>query len=292
MANLVLAQILRKNSYDYNCLHQESINCQDAVSEGFYWRIPTSARGVHTGFIFRKSDTKPTTDSVKSIRVRAGGQTYYVAVADNANDQVFTDACNACCDSVAPLATVTLPDIIIEESGCPDENGNYQYRAYPTDPLPAGSKYTLSGVVNGVALPAAPVEGFDSLAALETWADTNWSAGDLDGVTLDGSTVILNAGASGVTGGITVNTQRFFESNTPGALAGGQNYHLAATVNGAVLTPLDGAADAALSTVATLANNTAAYAAYGKWSVVGGKIRLVGNGLYLATASLVVTKIP
>jgi len=147
MANKVYAQLVRKNAYDYNCLHQESINCENAVSEGFYWRIPTSKGGVHTGFIYRKSDTKPTPDSVKTIRVndRLNNTIYYVAVADNANDQVFNDACNACCDNVAPLPTVALPAIIIEEAGCPDENGNYQYRAYTQETPDAGSVYTLSG---------------------------------------------------------------------------------------------------------------------------------------------------
>lgn len=292
MANQVYAQVIRKNSYDYNCLHQESINCESAVSEGFYWRIPTSKGGVHTGFTFRKSDTKPTPDSVKTIRVndRANGIIYYVAVADNATDQVFVDACNACCDNVEPLPTVAIPDIIIEETGCPVD-GNYTYRAY-TQEDPDGGVYRLSGVVNGVVLPTPPEEGFATLAALKVWADANWATGDLNGVTLDGGTVILDAGPTGLTGSITVTVGQFFESNAPGALAGGQNYHLEATVNGTVLAPLDGAADAALSTVATLANNTAAYAAYGTWSVVAGKIRLVSKNVYLASAALVVTKIP
>lgn len=293
MGNLVYAQIVRKNAYDYNCLHQESINCEMAVSEGFYWRIPTTKGGVHTGFIYRKSETKPTADSVKTIRVRdrADGTIYYVAVADDANDQVFNDACNACCDAVEPLPTVTLPDIIIEEEGCADEDGDYNYIAYTQEEPGAGEVYRLSGSVNGEPLPAAPAEGFASLADLATWADANWATGDLDGVTIEDNKVILHAGASGKTGSINVTVGQYFESNAPGALALGENYHMTATVNGDVLTPLDTADDAALSTMATLANATAEYAAYGTWSVVGGKVRLVANSVYLASAALVVTKV-
>lgn len=293
MANQVLVQLLRKNSYDYNCLHQESINCENAVSEGVYWRIPTSKNGIHTGFVFRMSATKPTPDSVKSIRVRdrSSGVVYYVAIADNGNDQLFTNACNACCDDLEPMATVALPDIIIEEPGCPNDEGDYLYRTY-VDPTPeAGEVYYLNGAVNGAALPAAPAEGFASLADLKVWADANWAAGDLNGVTLDGGTVILDAGPTGTTGFISVTKSKFFESNAPGALTSGDYYHLEATVNGEVLTPIDGAVDAALSTVAAAANATAAYAKYGTWSVVAGKIRLVSENIYLASATLAVTKL-
>lgn len=295
MANQVLVQLLRKNAYDYTCIHQESINCEAAVSEGVYWRIPTVSKGVHTGFTMRKSATKPTPDSMKTIKVRdrVNGQTYYVAIADDANDQLFNEQCNACCDDVDALPTVAFPDIIIEEQGCADAEGDYNYFAtVSVSPPPAGSVYKLSGSVNGVALPAAPAEGFATLGALETWADANWSTGDLDGVTIDGNKVTLHAGPSGVTGGIQITIEQYFESNTPGALAGGQNYRLAATINGTVLPVLNAAADAALSTLATLANNTASHAQYGTWSEVAGKIRLVSTNTTISAATLTVTKVP
>lgn len=293
MANSVLAQIMRRNSYDYECQHQESILCENAVTEGIFWRIPQSRNGVLTGYVYRAGATKPTPDSVKTIRVRdkVNNLTYYVAIADGGTQQLFTDACNACCDTVAPLPLVTLPEILIEEEGCVDDAGNYSYFATVTTPPPAGAVYKLSGSVNGVALPAAPPEGFATLAALETWADANWSTGDLDGVTLDGGKVTLNAGPSGTSGTINVVTEEFFESNAPGALTAGQHYHLDATINGNVLAPLNAANDAALSTVATLANATAAYAAYGVWSVVAGKVRLVSQNSTVTSATLNVTKL-
>jgi hypothetical protein len=293
MPNSVLAQLLRKNSYDYDCLHQESILCEHAVVEGMYWRVPITSRGVLTGYQFRKATTKPTPDSMRAIRVRdeLKGTTFYVAVADDGDEQDFTDACNACCDTVEPMDTVAFPTILIEEAGCADEDGNYSFFAIVPTPPPAGSVYKLSGSVNGVALPAAPAEGFATLADLETWADANWSTGDLDGVTLTGGKVTLNAGPTGKTGAIFVNVEQMFESNAPGALTSGDHYHLAATVNGEVLTALNGVADAALSTVATLANATAAYAKYGVWSVVAGKIRLVSTNQAISSATLVVTKL-
>lgn len=293
MANSILAQVVRRNSYDFTCQHQESILCQNSTVEGIYWRIPTSRAGVATGFVFRKSESKPTPDSMKTIRIHdnINNITYYVAIADNADATAFTNACEACCDDVQPMDLVAMPDIIIEEEGCPDEDGDYLYFAIVTTPAPSGTVYRLFGSVNGVALPAAPDEGFASLAALETWADANWSTGDLDGVTLDGGKVTLNAGPSGKTGVINVVSSAMFESNAPGGLTSGQNYHMTATINGNVLTPLDTADDAALSTMATLANATAAYAHYGKWSVVGGKVRLVATDVALASAALVITKV-
>lgn len=293
MARSILAQVTRRNSYDFTCQHQESILCEHAVVEGIYWRIPTSKAGVHTGFIYRKSDTKPTPDSMKTIRVndKVNNITYYVAIADDEDASAFTNACEACCDDVQPMDLVAMPDILIEEEGCPNEDGDYIFFAIVTTPAPGGSVYKLSGSVNGEALPAAPPEGFASLAALESWADSNWSTGDLDGVTLDGGKVMLNAGPSGKTGVINVSLAKYFESNAPGSLTDGQNYHLAATINGNVLTALDTDDDAALSTMADLANNTAAYAAYGTWVVTGGKLRLVEDGKTLTSATLVITKV-
>lgn len=291
--NTVLAQILRRNSYDYDCLHQESILCGSAVAEGLYWRVPIIGGGVHSGFRFVKQDTKPTADSVRAIRVndKENGIIYYVAIADGGTAELFTDACNACCDTVTPMATVALPAIIIEEIGCIDGDGNYSYFANVPAAPGAGNKYTLSGSVNGVALPAAPAEGFDDLAALETWADTNWSTGDLDGVTLVGGKVTLNAGPTGLTGMINVGVSSFFESNAPGALAGGEKYVTNATINGAVLPTVNGVADAALTTIDDLLNANASYAAYGVWSVVGGKLRVVSGSTVIASAAIVVTKV-
>ncbi len=295
MANSVLAQLLRKQNYDYDCLHQESIPCDNAVTEGIYWRIPRTRNGVLAGYDYRADKgTKPTPDSMKALRVndRVSNIIYYVAIADNAGATVFTDMCNACCDTVDPLPTVAFPTIIIEEEGCPDGNGNFNYSAF-VDPTPeANQVYKLSGSQNGVALPAAPAEGFVSLAALETWADTNWNGqGTVTGVTLNGGQVILNGGAGTKSGSINVEIDSFLESNAPGALTSGQHYHVVSTINGESLPVLDGVADAALSTLATAANASAPHAKYGVWSVTGGKLRVVSKGVVLQTGSIVITKV-
>jgi hypothetical protein len=296
MANTVLAQLLRKNNWDYECVHQESILCSDSVVEGIYWRVPViSGLGVLSGFRYEISESKPSDDAVKAVRVRdrKNNITYYVAVADNADASVFTEACNACCDGDTELATVALPEPIIEEVGCADEDGDIDYFAIVPETVEATEVYMLSGSINGEALPAAPDAGFADLAALETWADANWNSGGVTGVTLsdasdDMKKVTLNGDDTTLTGAINIVVKRIFESNTPGALTSGQNYVLNATINGNVLAAIEGADDAALSTVATLANNTAAYAAYGVWSVVSGKIRLVTDAV---SATLAVTKV-
>jgi hypothetical protein len=289
MSNSVLAQVTRKNSYDYDCVHQESILCEKAVSEGAYWRIPTVKAGVHTGFIYRRSETKPTPDSVRTLRIsdRASNQVYYVAIADNASLQIFDNACNACCDTVAPLPTVVLPTIIIEEQGCADASGNFSYFANVPATVPAGNVYKLAGVVNGANLPAAPPEGFATLALLKIWADANWAP---NSITLTGGKVTLNAGTTGKTGAISVSVEQIFNSNTPGALVLGEHYTLNATINGIALTPIVGAANAVLSTIATAANANPAYSKYGVWSEVGGLIKLVSTSTQIASATLAVTR--
>ncbi len=191
------------------------------------------------------------------------------------------------------MATVALPEPIIEEVGCADAEGNINYFAIVPETVEATQVYVLSGSINGEALPAAPAEGFVDLAALETWADANWNTGGLTGVTITDASdtmkkVTLNGDATTLTGAINIVVKSIFESNAPGALLAGENYVLNATINGNVLTAIEGVDDAALSTVATLANNTAAYAAYGVWSVVAGKIRLVTDAV---SATLVVTKV-
>lgn len=291
MANTVLAQILRRNNYDYDCVHKESILCGESVTEGLYWRIPLVSNGVFTGYQYRMSESKPTDDSVKAIRVRdrKNNITYYVAIADGDTETAFTELCNACCDGDTEMDTVALPDVIIEEEGCANADGDFDYFTIAPEAIEASERYYLSGSANGSALPAAPAIGFVDLAALATWADANWNTGGLSGVTVDGGKVTLHGDDTILTAGIHITVERYFESNAPGALTLGQHYVVNATVNGNVLPTIEGVEDAALSTIPALLNADASYASYGEWGTTGGKITLRGNAV---TASIVVTKAP
>lgn len=288
MGNIVISKVVRMNNFEYPTGITKGINCSHAIMEGIYWRMPTSSKGVLNGFNYRLADSftgKPTLDSLKVLRVRdtSTNAVYYVAITDGAPDTVFTDICGLCCGESYAMPAVVIPDPVIEETGCADVNGVYTYFSV-TRPIVAGEAYTLQASLNDILLtPAPPPEGFASLAALQAWVAANWAPST---VTITGNQVTLNT-TTGTTGSIAVGVKGFFESNAPGALTTGQHYHLAATVNGIVLAPIDGAANADLTTIDDLANAAPAYAAYGVWSTVNGKIRLVSDSV--TSAALVVT---
>ncbi len=295
MSNIVISQVVRMNNFEYPNGRSRGIDCNLASMEGFFWRVPYGGGGCSggAGSIYFKyvaavtGAPKPTPDSLRVLRVRdAQNRVYMVAVTDTAPDTTFTDICGLCCGGSYVMPAAPIPDPVFEETGCADDTGNYVYFSI-TAPLAAGDKYYLNASQNGAAFsPAPPADGFDTLAALATWANANWGPAS---VAVAGNKVTLTT-AAGTTGSISVSQRKYFDSNVPGALAAGQHYHLAATVNGIALTPIDGAANAALSTVASAANANAAYAAYGTWSVdAAGGIRLLSDTA--SSATVAVTKV-
>lgn len=289
MENNVTSLVLRMNNTDYPGGVLMAVNCENAAAIGTYWRVPVTGKGVHTSYkwvlIGDGSVTKPTADSVKVLHIKNNVThlDHWIALTDGGSVTLWNDRCGACCGTVTPMPVVVIPDVIAEETACPDADGNRNFFAI-TQALAAGQIYQASATIDGVALLATPPEGFASLAALETWADTNWAPST---TAISGTKVTLTS-ATATTGSLSVVIRALFESNAPGALTSGQHYTLAATINGIVLAPIVGVADAALSTIATAANANAAYAAYGVWSVVAGKVRLVSSNA--STAALVVTK--
>lgn len=285
--NHVNALVLRENNVDFINGKFIPINCSNATVIGTYWRTPRTGRGVQTGYnlVSAIGDVlKPRADSVKVLRVRdnLSQDTYDIAVTDTGGSADFTDRCNACCDDVTPMPTVVIPAAIIEETACPDADGNRNFFDI-TRALEAGEVYDFFATIDGVALAATLPGGYASLAAFETWADSNWSPNT---ITLDGTKVTLTS-ATATTGSLQTFIKKYFESNTPAALTTGQHYILNATVNGTALPTITGAANGALSTIATAANANGAYAMFGTWSVASGKIRLISSNA--TSATLVVT---
>lgn len=289
MSNIVDSIVVRQGNFDYANGIARAVNCDGIKPEGLYWRQPTSSKGVGTGWRYRVAQiglAKPSLDSLLTIRVRTlQDEVLYIAMPDGSATTVFTNLCKVCCGTAQVMPAVTIPDPVIEENGCLIA-GNYTYFSV-TRALGAGEKYTLTASLNGVNLtPLAKTgqpQGFDTLAALQTWVNANWGPST---ITLDGTKVSIVT-ATGIAGSIQVSVRNYFESNTPGALAGGQHYTANATLNGTAMTALVGAADAALSTIATAANADATWSSYGTWSVVAGKLRLVSDTT--TTASIVVT---
>jgi hypothetical protein len=267
-----------------------ALGCENMTPLSTYWRVPVTGSGVFTGtyrwVMAGPGVTKPTPDSVKALHVKndLSNDDYYIALQDNGSVEDYNTRCGACCDNVDSMPAVTVPDVIIEETACPDVDGNRNFFSI-TRALAAGEVYDFAATLDGAALAATQNQGFASLAAFETWADTNWAPA---GISISGTKVTLTS-ATAATGSIQTNIKKYFESNAPAGLAGGQLYTLAATVNGTALANIVGAADAPLTAIATTANATAAYAALGKWSVVGGKIRLVSGTAVSAVLNVTIS---
>lgn len=208
MANSVVGKAFRVNELDYfNCPKDIAVNCTNAVTQGTEWFIPTVANGVLKGYSRRKSSTKPTPDSVKTVRVKdfESGNIYWLLIADNGTEALFNDHCAACCDNQTPMPDVTVPAPLIEEPGCCEApqpvSCNYNYFAI-APALPVGAAYSLNASKNGTPLtPAAPGAGFASLAALVSWANTNWAA--FGTFSVSGQKVTFTS-ADGATGSINV----------------------------------------------------------------------------------------
>lgn len=183
MSNTVTGKAFKVNEQDYfKCPKDVAINCENATSQGTEWFVPTVSGGIHTGYSKRRGSTKPTPDSVKTVRVKdnLSGSIYWLLIADDATEAVYTDICGGCCDDDNALPAVTVPTVLLEEDGCVAEEGDdYVYFDIAQD-LGDDQQYSAEGSKNGTAFtPAAPTTpggGFGSLGAFVTWANTNWAA--------------------------------------------------------------------------------------------------------------------
>ena len=177
--NSIVGKAFRINEFDFfNCPKDVAVPCGSLHVQGVVWFIPTQSNGAQTGYQQRRSQTKPTPDSVKTVRVKdqVSGSTYWLLINDNENESIITDTCAECCGAVTPLPNVIIPTIIIEEVGCPEIVSSVETYNYLSI-APVSSRYRAVGSKNGVAFtPAQPGAGFATLAALVVWADANWSA--------------------------------------------------------------------------------------------------------------------
>lgn len=276
---------IRRNNTEYSQLQVLAVNAEHAVVDTVQWRVPVGQDGVLVGFEYQADGPKPSDDSLKVLRLKdtLNNEFYYAAIPDTASADAWRDAVNSCCDTPVDMPAVTLPDIFVEEAGCADADANYNYFTY-TVALGAGQVYVASGSKNGTALAATPKDGFASLGALKTWADSNWNGQYT--MTVSGTKVTLTS-ADATTGSITVEIRNYFESAADAALTSGNHYTLDGVVNGVALPKITGEADGALTTIADAANANPYWAQWGKYSVVATKVRLVAyNNVDSATLTL------
>lgn len=182
MSKSVFARVLIKNHVQLlDIVHKEFVPCgaELATILGEFWLVPVEIRGRLGYYKPVISTTKPTIDSVKSVKVQANnGFTYFVALLDTGTAADFANACEACCGATPPaMPDVTVPNLYPEQNGCQDPT-TLQYSYFFLVPaLAAGKQYSVYGSSNGAALAPDPgVTHFASVAAFITWANANWAA--------------------------------------------------------------------------------------------------------------------
>lgn len=205
----VTAQVIAQNEVDYiECGGKAlQIPCEDIAVQGTLWFVPQIANGILTGYRPDMSADKPTTDSIHVLRIldRTKNSTYYILIADNADETVFTNLCNNCCDESSIMPVVTIPEPIIEEAPCPTVPSgtpvyDFQFNI-PANPysLDYRAPYiSINGVVQAdLAGPYA-----DPTALLAAFTGTYGSAGTW---TLnDDETLLLLSSTTTETAGVTV----------------------------------------------------------------------------------------
>lgn len=189
----LIARVFAQNTNGaMSCAPERPISCDEATVESVEWMVPYVVDGKNLGYRRVLQTDKPSPDSVKTLRIRVGGQTYWLLIKDTDDASVFADACNHCCaDGLQTIATDAIPDVIVEDDAYPDAAGNYTFVAQVPDVV-AGQKITIDLSYNGGLRgdTAVPGAGFANAAALLTWLQANWA---------ELGTFSLITGASGTT---------------------------------------------------------------------------------------------
>lgn len=266
---------IRRNTQEFQNLVAILVSVANTVVDTVQWRTPYVREGLKTGYHYiNASLAKPSDDSTKVIRLKdiRSNEFYYAVIPDTADASAYANAANSLPSSPVAMPAVTMPFEFIAEAACKDVSGNYNYFTY-TQALVGNQVYLAYASKNGTLLTAPQDQGFASLAAFLTWAQTNWTAYT---VTVTGTQVNLAANDA-LLGSISVEIRNYFESAAPSAVSAGHHYTLAAVINGVAMPTLVGGDNAALQTLADAANADVNYVQWGRYSVVAGKIRLVAK---------------
>lgn len=176
-------QVIRINDQNLaQCPGSAQIACADSVPQGTAWAVPVvDSFGILSGYDIVVAADKPSPDSIHVLRVWDVERniTYFIAIDDADDGSVFVDNCNACCGTTPVMPTVVIPDPIVEECPCADEDGNIVFQI-PMPSNPNSLDLLISGTFNGVAgTPAPAAGGYADATALLTFlntAVTGWAA--------------------------------------------------------------------------------------------------------------------
>lgn len=193
---------------------QIAIPC-DVEVQGIEWLVPIIYNGRLNGYDRAIQTTKPSPDSIKTIRVLSKGKrdTYWIAINDADGIKKFTDNCDGCCGDTPAMDAVTIPVAITEDRACADDTGHYTYY-FALPPNPNGFDYLVSDSYNGAyGTPAYVLDtAIDTPAEVLTWFQANrgnsganvWSLVSTNKILKLVSTNVVSAGVN-----ITLNPATF-----------------------------------------------------------------------------------
>ncbi len=285
--NAIRVNAIRKNHLDFGTPKSMVVMAGSSYVDGIYWRVPLH-NAIQQVFDYRymASELKPSADAVKVFQIadHESQDFVYAIVPDDATLATFEAAREATTADGAALPTVAIPDPIIEVTVLPNNAGSYIHSIF-TDALSGNEKYFLSRVsVDGVALTENTAGGFDTLAALVTWADSNNAAAGDFANPAGTQLTLTNSTKKAIH--FSVYKAKFWDSGAAPTLSGSNVFTVTVTVNGVVHT-YKGTTLLA-STVAGL--NASPLAALGKFYVVSTTVRLAST-LLTGTVSVAIGQV-
>lgn len=166
----------------WDCPKTVQIPCGNIQIQGVEWWVPIVSGGKLCGYRRWLGNSPggsdpPQPDAVKTLRIWDidGNNTLWILIENSDDETSFVDNCNGCCGTTPVMASVTIPNPIVEDCACAVD-GEYTYN-FTIPSNPNALKYNiLLPTVNGVVLtPALSAAGYATPAALLTAVQTNWA---------------------------------------------------------------------------------------------------------------------
>lgn len=283
----VIMSCVRKNHHDFGYLKTLSVPSHSAIVDGVFWRVPiVDAKGFVREHEYVAGQVKPSADAAKVLRISdsQSNDQYWAVIPDSAVGAPEFEAARASTTLAgSTLATAVIPRAIVETKVIADEAGNFVHFTHTTA-LVGNEKYVLARVsVDGVALVEHTAGGFDTLAALVTWANANNAAAGTFANPSGTKLTITNASQKNIS--FEVFKAKFWDSAAAPALTGGNVFNITVTVNG-VAHKVKGALTVA-DTIAIA--NASSLAAFGKfYSITGNTVARLLSESPLGTVTVAI----
>jgi len=194
----ITVQVVQIDDVEFPASCQKDICCCDYVVNGIYWRQPVLDKGGNVIYYqyIAQTESKPSTDSIKVVKLVACGHSVQVVIPDaDTTDAKIKEACDLCCGDTPIEFDETIPTPISEQYPCENADGDRIVSiAYPT----CSGNLVFAATSEGVDITPAPAASYANAAAIKTAWDSDWTAYGV--MTHDATTKVLSVTlADGVT---------------------------------------------------------------------------------------------